>query len=244
MWLIIIVIGLITGTLIGIVGIGGILLSPLLNAFMGLNLHVAMASSSLSFLFTGIVGTLSYAKRKSISWSHVGWLSLGIVPATIMGARVNAALSSNVLTIVLAVLIAFSGFYALYKRPSTTLELPQLNKWKLMMIGIGVGFGSALTGTGGPVILVPILVALNFPALAAVGISQAIQLPIATFATVGFTLYGRIDFWLGLSLGIIQAVGVFIGAKIAHKLPAPKLRQLVAIALIGVAILLIGRALF
>ncbi|MBC8441924.1 MAG: hypothetical protein H8D87_19830 [Deltaproteobacteria bacterium] len=64
------VLALIAVTLIGTIGIGGILLSPLLTYFLGINLHLSMAVCSWSFLFTGIVGTLTYAIKKR---SHGTW---------------------------------------------------------------------------------------------------------------------------------------------------------------------------
>ena len=87
--------------------------------------------------------------------------------------------------------------------------------------------------------MVPILITLHYPALKSIGISQAIQLPIAVFAVIGFWLYGQIDLGLGLHLGIAQAAGVYIGAQIAHRLPIVQLRRLVAIALIGVGAMMI-----
>jgi uncharacterized membrane protein YfcA len=237
----IILIGLLTGTLIGTVGVGGILLTPLLVFLIGIELHIAQATSSFSFLFTGIVGTIIYARRKSIDWQHVLWISIGIIPAALLGAKVNTILSSNVLTLILASLIVFSGFSALRKPGNNSNTTRTLNKGVLILIGIGVGFGSSLTGTGGPVLLVPTLLLLGFMSLAAVGISQAIQLPIAILATIGFMLFGQIDFFLGLTLGIVQSVGVIFGGTIAHILPQGKLRVVVAITLIGVGILMIGR---
>ena len=76
-----ILIGLLTGTLIGTVGVGGILLTPLLMFFVGTELHIAQATSSFSFLFTGVMGAYFYARKKSIAWDQVGWISLGILPA-------------------------------------------------------------------------------------------------------------------------------------------------------------------
>jgi hypothetical protein len=111
------------------------------------------------------------------------------------------------------------------------------------LIGFAVGFGSALTGTGGPVLLLPIFLAFSVPTLIAIGVSQAIQLPIAFFSTVGFALYGEIDFKLGALLGIILAVGVVVGAEIAHRVSAERLRQIVAIALIAAGLLMIVRVL-
>lgn len=237
----IILIGLLTGTLIGTVGVGGILLTPLLLFFLGTELHIAQATSNFSFLFTGIVGTIIYARQKSIIWDHVLWISIGIIPATIFGARVNTILSSTVLTVILAALIIFSGYSALTKQKNIPKQIRTLNKVPMILIGVGVGFGSSLTGTGGPVLLVPILLLLGVISLFAVGISQAIQLPIAIFATIGFILYGQIDFELGIILGIVQSLGVISGAKIAHTLPHETLRTVVAVTLIGVGFLMIAR---
>ena len=139
----------------------------------------------------------------------------------------------------MAGLIAFSGINVFINRQNESGVIPDFRKPLLIIIGALVGFGSSLTGTGGPVLLVPILITLHYPALKSIGISQAIQLPIAVFAVIGFWLYGQIDLGLGLHLGIAQAAGVYIGAHIAHRLPIVQLRRLVAIALIGVGAMMI-----
>jgi len=91
--------------------------------------------------------------------------------------------------------------------------------------------------------LVPTLLLFGFLPLAAVGISQVIQIPIGLFATIGFILFGKIDFSLGIALGIVQSVGVILGGKIAHTLPREKLRIVVAITLIGVGLMMVRRVL-
>lgn len=229
----------VTGLLIGMVGIGGILLAPMLAYIAGIDLHLAMATSSWSFLFAGIAGTVAYARKGSISWNMVGWLCVGIVPAALIGAKVNVSLQTSVLTVVLAGLIVASGLYALLKKPVTESGKSRANRYVLVVIGAVVGFGSALTGTGGPVLLLPILVVLNIPALVAIGVSQAIQIPIAIFASVGFSLFGRIDLALGVLLGLFLAIGVAVGAQIAHKVSADQLRRIVAVALVAVGFFMI-----
>ena len=227
-----IIAGLITGLLIGMVGIGGILLSPILVYLADFDLHLAMATSSWSFLFTGIAGTIVYARKGTISWDMVGWLVVGIVPATFLGARVNVTLQSGILTVMLAILIVFSGINAFLKKPTLTQNKNLLKRRQLVLIGIATGFGSALTGTGGPALLLPMLIVFNSPALLAIGLSQAIQLPIAVFASAGFFLYGEIDFKIGALLGGVQAIAVIIGAQIAHNISTNRLRQIVATTLV------------
>ena len=137
----IIFIGLLTGTLIGTVGVGGILLAPFLVYFLGAELHIALATSSFSFLFTGIVGVIVYARRKSINWQNAFWIGIGVIPAALLGARVNALLSSTTLTLILAVLIIISGYNSLVKQSRDSNSHMALSKAILILIGVFVGFG-------------------------------------------------------------------------------------------------------
>jgi len=104
----------------------------------------------------------------------------------------------------------------------------------LFIIGGVVGFGSAISGTGGPLLLVPLLVSLNWPTLTAVGLSQIIQLPISALATLGNYLHAEVDVLLGLGIASIMVIGVAIGARLAHRVPGLLLRRIVAIVLLGV----------
>jgi uncharacterized membrane protein YfcA len=209
----------------------------------GMDLHLAMATSSLSFLFTGISGTLTYAWRGSVSWRMAGWLCLGIVPAAMFGAWVNVHLGSRLLTILLALLIVLSGAQSLKVRSERSSQVFMIKPWILVLIGVSVGFGSALTGTGGPVLLLPILIILKMPSLVAVGVSQVVQLPIAVFASLGFAMFGEINLELGLVLGTTQAIAVLLGAYTAHRLSSDRLRQIISLALITAGTLIIFRTL-
>ena len=244
MFIFLTLIGLLAGILIGTIGIGGVILVPLLSLVLGIDLHIAIAACSFSYLFPGIVGTLTYARKSSIVWDKVLWLSIGIIPAAILGALVNTNLNTEILIFIVAALISFAGINVFTKRQNESGLIPDFSKWLLIIIGVLVGFGSAITGTGGPVLLVPILITLHYPALKSIGISQAIQLPIAVFAVIGFWYYGQIDLGLGLHLGITQAIGVYIGAQVAHRLPVVQLRRLVAIVLIGVGAMMIWQIVF
>ncbi len=237
-----IAIGILTGFLIGLVGVGGILLSALLHYGWDIDLHRAVATSSWSFLFTGITGTFAYARRKTIAWNMVVWLSLGIIPGALLGALTNRLIPVPTLTIILGGLIGFSGLNTLLKRGGNGDQ--KASKFPvpvLILMGITVGFGSALTGTGGPVLLVPILMLLHVPILLAIGVSQAAQLPIAIFASIAFAMNDQIDFRHGTALGIVQAISVLVGAAIAHRIATTTLRKTVAAALLAVAVLMIGR---
>jgi hypothetical protein len=88
-----------------------------------------------------------------------------------------------------------------------------------------VGFGSALTGNFGPVLLVPGLLVLAVTPLKAVAVSQAAQLPVVASATVGYLQAGLTDISRGTLLGIAAAAGTVTVALIATGLHPERLRQ-------------------
>lgn len=229
-----VLLGLIAGFSIGTVGVGGVILVPVLSFMLGYDLQTAIASSSFSFLFVGVSGTVAYAKRGTIPWKMVAWLTAGIVPGALLGARTNAAVPAALVTLAIAGVLILSGASALNRRFVQVSHRASTTAPQMALVGLVVGYGSALTGTGGPVILVPILLSLGIPTLHAIGTSQAAQIPIAFAATTGYLLFGTIDFTLGVTLGASQAMGVVLGAVIAHRTPPARLRLVVAGALISV----------
>ena len=229
---------LVMGVLIGCVGIGGVLLPPVLVYLGGFGFHAAAATSTWAFLFCGVAGTLSYSGRRTIDWRMAAWLGVGVVPTAFAGALANAALPEGLLMAILAALMVLTGADALLRSPDDIGRTRRLGAPALLAIGAFVGFGSALTGTGGAVLLVPILLLLRTPVLASVGAAQVVALPIVGFSTAGYVLYGSVHFALGTVAGLVGAVGVVIGARIAHAAPATALRRVVATALLCVGLLI------
>ncbi len=228
---------LLVGVLIGCVGIGGVLLPPALVYVGGFGFHLAAATSVWAFLFCGAAGTLTYSGRRSVDWRMAAWLGAGVVPTAFAGAWANVALPEGALMALLAALMVFTGADALLRSP-VVRQAWRIGAPALLVVGAFVGFGSALTGTGGAVLLVPILLLLRTPVLAAVGVAQAVSLPVAAFSTAGYLHYGSMDFVLGTALGLVAAVGVVVGAQIAHAAPAAALRRVVAMALLCAGLLI------
>lgn len=230
---------LVVGILAGCTGVGPALLPPMLAYVGGLNLHLAMATSMWSFLFTATTGAVSYSRRGSVNWKMVLWLSIGIIPAAVLGARVNALLPTDVLSVILAAVIILAGLNAFLKPPKASEQTLVIRALTLLPIGVFVGFGSALTGTGGPILLIPILLVMRVPTLIAIGVSTVIVLPLAAFSTVGYFFYGQINFALGTLLGGFLALGVLVGVRIAHALPTLTLQRILALSLIGIGALMV-----
>jgi len=235
------VLAVVVGVLIGMVGVGGVLLPPGLVALGDLTANEATATSTWAFVFTGVVGTVAYAWRGVVPWGMLARLTVGVVPAAFVGALVNARLPGSVVLLGLAGLTLFVGVQQL--RPRAVRETrDELGTAALVAVGAFVGFGSALTGTGGPVLLVPVLLSLGVAPLRAVAVSQAVQLPVVVAGSVGYLQTDLVDVRLGTALGYLAALGVVAGAVVATRIPAEGLRRIVALACIAAGVFLVVRA--
>ena len=242
-WLLLIAFGV--GTLIGAVGIGGILLIPALTAFAGLSIHTAMATALFTFAFTGITGTVMFQRRGSIDWLVTRPVLIGAVIFAFVGAWVNSLAGPGALALILAAVIIFAGVYTLATWRGIPVPAfhahPPAQQILLLALGAIAGFGSGLTGVGGPALSVPLMVLCGFPALTSIATSQVIQIVAAVSGTLGNLKYGTIDFGIAGTVTLLEISGVLLGARIVHAINANLLRNFVAALCIVVGCALIAR---
>ena len=100
--------------------------------------------------------------------------------------------------------------------------------WVLFAVGSGVGFVAGLTGAGGPVLSVPIMIALGFPPLIAIGAGQVYSVPVALSGSAANFLHGAIDYKVGALMIVIQILGILLGVYMANRMDTTKLRKMVA----------------
>ena len=244
-WLLPIAFGV--GALIGAVGIGGILLIPALTAFAGLPIQVAMATALFTFTFTGIVGTVMFQRRGSIDWSIARPVLYSAVIFAFLGAWANSVARPTALALILAGIIIFAGIYTLFTlrgMPKPAFQdNPGAQRILLVVVGALSGFGSGLTGVGGPALSVPLMVLFGFPALVSIGVSQVIQIVAAISGTLGNLRYGSIDFGIAATVTLLEIAGALVGVRLAHAVDATVLRKFVAVLCLVVGFALVVREL-
>jgi uncharacterized membrane protein YfcA len=232
--------GFIIGIAVGAVGIGGVLLVPILTLALGIDVKHAIAAALLSYLPSGIVAVTLYARRGSVAWREAWLLCLAALPAAYLGARTARVAPTSLLEFAIGILLLAGGLYAL--RPARRAPAAQvaLAPATLLAIGAGTGFVSAMTGAGGAFMLLPLLLLLDIPVLAAIGLGQAIAIPIAAVASIANIAAGLVDLTLAAGLAATLALGIAIGTPIAHALPQQRLRRLLGavVVLAGIAMLL------
>ena len=238
--------GLIAGLLIGAAGIGGVILVPLLVYVAGIDIHTSIAASVAAFFVSGLVGTVTYSQRGIIQWPDFVSVCVGAIPGALLGAYVLPEIESYFLTLFIALVLILSASRQFLHNDSSNPVNPTRNrpKYQLAFVGLVTGFLSVLSGTGGPLVLLPLLTWLSMPLITAIGLSQVIQLPIASFATLGNVLNSLIDWKLVIFLAFGIAFGSFIGAKAAERLPVAHIKTLVAFLLFGSGVYMVIIVLF
>ena len=235
-------VALLVGIFIGAVGVGGVLLIPALNLLTPLSIQASMATALFTFIFTGIVGTWMFQRRGSIAWAVTLPMCAGGALFGFVGAWANALLDARLLALILAMLIVFAGVYTLCsggsRQAAVFHDRPRLQQVLLFGIGAVTGFGSGLTGVGGPALSVPLMVLFGFPALTAIGASQVIQILAAVSGSIGHLAQGHIDLRLAALLTVFEVAGVWLGVQVAHAVDARLLRGAV-----GLLCVLVGTAL-
>ncbi len=233
--------GLLAGMLIGAVGIGGVILVPLLIYLAGGDVHQSVAAAIFSFLVSGIVGTLIYTRRGVIEWPLVKNLTIGAIPGTLAGTFLLFYIDAFFLKIFIALITIASASRELLvlKRPLKKESAFCVSNKQFVLVGFITGALSALSGTGGPLILIPILLLLSAPMLLAVGLSQVIQLPVAIFATLGNAWNGLMDWHMAVSIAFGVAVGSFAGGQVSKRIPVETIKKFVATLLLSSGTLMI-----
>lgn len=201
---------LLVGFLIGTVGVGGVLLAPALILIGRVEPHQATAISLISFTFAGAVSAGMYWRGNDFPGALIRALAFGLVPGAFLGGWLSGRIPD---VVILAALSAISLFSALWivLGPTGTAERGGLATATAAPLGLGIGFGSAVTGTSGPVLLTPTLMALNFPTRRAIVVGQIVQILVTPAGSFGYLLQGPPDLALAAVLATATTLGTAVG---------------------------------
>ena len=240
-----IALGVIAGFIAGLLGVGGglIIVPILIFIFQGDNfnseiiVHMAIGTSLASIIFTSISSIYAHHfQHKAVLWDIVKRLTPGIIFGALLGAVIADYISAKILQ-------QFFGFFelvvalqmALNIKAHAARTLPGMAG--MLSAGTGIGTVSAIVGIGGGTLTVPFLAWCNIKMQNAVATSSACGLPIAIAGCVGFLVMGWNEenlpayalgyiYWPAfLSIVISSMLVAPLGAWLAHRLSAAKLKR-------------------
>jgi len=240
--------GLGTGFLAGLLGVGGgMMMVPFITIILSnrdispdLSVKMAIATSMATIIFTSLSSVRAHHQRGAVRWDIVKRLAPGIVMGSIIGSLgVFALLKGSYLAIFFGLFVSFSATQMfLDKKPKPTRQMPG-TAGQLAAGGV-IGFLSGLVGAGGGFISVPFMTWCNVAIHSAVATSAALGFPIAVANVVGYAISGQAVqdlpagsfgyIWLP-ALGVIAVCSVMtapMGARAAHSIPMGKLKRVFA----------------
>ncbi len=258
-WVLLFFVGTVTGTLSGLLGIGGgLLMVPILTLF-GLPLVQATATSLIGVLLSALSGSVQNLRTRSLNWRISGLLALFGVFTAQVGAWLGDRLPDAWLALAFAALLLFTIYLMNLRRqlqqreasslnhpavapaspvpapvpaPTLSLQLPSIAG-----IGLLAGVLSGLFGVGGGVVMVPLqTLFLNETIKSAVRTSLGAIVPIAISGLAQHAWNGNVLWIPGLCLGLGGIFGAQVGTRLLPKLSDGTVNQLFRLFLIALAV--------
>ena len=229
---IVVLVGLTSGVLAGMLGIGGgaVIVPGMYFSLSVLGytadaiIHVSIATAVSVIVVNGAVSVRHHNKRGAVDWSiilnrnlFVSWsLWIGI-GAFITSLVIAPKLSGRSLAIIFSVLMAAMSLQLIFGKPNWRLRDSIPGGAAPAIGGSAIGGISSLMGIGGGTFTVPLMTMCGMPIHRAIGTASGLGLAISIPASIGFVISGwSVDGRPPLSLGYVNLVGFFVVAMVSY----------------------------
>jgi uncharacterized protein len=246
-----VLLGLFTGILSAMFGVGGAFVSnPGIRA-LGAEPLVAVGTTLPSILPGAASGTVRYQREGLVDWQVVAWASVAGLPAVIGGSLLSHAVpgDGHLLLLAVAVLLGFNAWRTAVTAPAGDggregggnpgpATAPRVRSgWRPAAVGLAAGLLSGLLGIGGGAVMVPAFSELlHLPLKMAIATSLVCAGLFALPATVAHALLGDVDWRLAILLTIGVVPGARLGASLTVRTAERPLRLAVGALLAVVAV--------
>ena len=244
--------GAVSGFLAGLLGVGGgiIIVPVLFFLFQSIGVSpasamlVATATSLATIVPTSISSIRSHNQKGNVDFGLLKRWAIFIFLGVLAGSWLVVRVEGNWLTALFGVIATLSALNMLFRSDKSALFPSLPGKAGQIAMGTSIGFFSSMVGIGGGTISVPLLTLYNYPAHKAVGTAAAIGLIISlpgalTMLLMGSTptdapigTFGLVNFAGFLCIVPLTVVFAPVGALLATKLDAGKLKRIFATVLL------------
>jgi uncharacterized membrane protein YfcA len=235
--------GLLVGTLVGLTGVGGgSLLTPLLILMVGIKPTLAIGTDLAFAALTKLVGAVQHVRNQTVDVRLTLWLALGSVPGALAASALVTVLETQFPTVAEAAIGKVLGIALLLAAAASLLRASGVH-WSsaeagtprpvtAVLLGLGVGVLVGLTSIGAGSLLMAVFALLYaLPAGRAVGTDVLHGAVLAAVAAIAHGAAGRIDVAMLGNLLVGSVPGVLIGGWLCARLPGRPLRVGIAVVL-------------
>lgn len=265
-WIILIILGLAAGTLGSLMGLGGgivvvpglMILSGVFDIISGITPQVAVGTSLLIMIFTGLSSTLTYIKQKKVDFVSGTIFLTGSIPGALYGVYLNKDIDVSsflvyfgtfiiIISLILMirkylkpVQLREKGIKRSYIRDNGEVAYYGYSLYLAIPISFVVGMLSGLFGIGGGSLMVPAMILLfGFPTHMAIATSMFMIFFSAIVSSLSHIALGNVNWLFALALIPGAWFGGRFGAMLNQRLKSDTLVIILRISLIVIAIRLI-----
>jgi len=244
MEVLLVLVGVLVGTLSGFFGIGGgMILVPILM-ILGIDIKTAIGISIVQMVFSSIYGSYLNYKKGSLILGEGIWVGIGGFFGGFIGAYVSTLISDKVLSYMFLGLLIFALYRLFSAKTSEDEVVKTLNKMILFMVGAIIGIFAISLGVGGSILLTPILVGfLQYPIKKAVSAGLFFVAFSSIAGLISHLSIGHIDLEKGLYVAVASLGGVFIGIWLKDKVSSSQ-HKLYLLIMYMVALLILIKKMF
>lgn len=241
-WIIVLAANLIVGAFVGLTGVAGFLLPIVYTGPLNMGVTEGLALSFAAFIVSGILGSINYKKAGNLDIPFGIRLSLGSLVGAILGVRLNLIIPEQTVKILLYVVVLLSGISILLrkdkKEEGRKAYIISEHTGMTLVLGFLTGAICALSGAGGPVLVMPLLVVLGINIRTAVGVALFNSIFIGIPACAGYMMQCSIKELLPVMAAalIFHGIGVIYGSKNAVRINQNLLKKGIAVFSILVAV--------
>jgi len=244
MEIILILVGILVGTLSGFFGIGGgMILIPLLM-LLGIDIKEAIGISIVQMVFSSFYGSYLNHKKGSLVIGEGIWVGVGGFFGGAIGAFGSSYISSAFLEYLFFGLLLFALYRLFSSKTSEDSVVKTLNPSILFIVGLSIGIFAISLGVGGSILLTPILVGfLHYPIKKAVSAGLFF---VAFSSVAGFFMKlgtGGVDLEKSLYVAVASLLGVYGGIWLKDHVSASH-HKLYLLIMYSVAMLILMKKIF
>ena len=216
--------------------------------------RIAFGTSLAVVLPTALSGCRGHSCRGVVLWRPGIIMGLSGLVGAFLGGSIAAHAPGDLLRMAFGFVVMFGALRMLFAKSVQPRREALLEKSREYVLwGLAVGIISGLTGIGGGVILVPAMViAMGFGMYQAIGTSSVTIAfnavgGVIAYAINGWGVPGLPDYSLGyidlLQFALLAGASIFTaswGVKVAHRLPAEKLKYIFVVLMVYIGLKMIG----
>ena len=217
--LLLLVLGLIGGTLSGLLGIGGglvivplLLYAPLWLGFDPIDIRTATAVAVVQVTAATLSGTIAHRRRGSVYMRLAVTMSVASAAGALLGGVSSASVPSDLLLLAtagLATVAALLMFLPARFDLADPGAQPPFNPVVVCVAGFVIGLVIGMNGSGAFLMMPTLIYLVGLPTQIAIGTVLAVGFPTSLAASIGKIATGQVP----LAVAGIVVVGAIVGAQ-------------------------------